>query len=95
MRGANHQQNHIFSYISPEPRLRKDHPLRPIRAMVDEVVSQMSPVFDAMYAPTYHFKPGQRMVLVTDIVVDLALRLAHRSKSRLYFWYENRHLHSQ
>jgi transposase len=50
MRGTDHQQNHIFSYISPERRVRTDHPLRPIRTMVDEVLSQMSPVFDAMYA---------------------------------------------
>src|ERR1700739_4573735 len=50
IRGADHQQNHIFSYISPEQRVRNDHPLRPIRTMVDEVLCQMSPVFDAMYA---------------------------------------------
>ena len=50
MRGADHQQNHIFSEISPEQRVRNDHPLRPLRAMADEVLSQMSPVFDAMYA---------------------------------------------
>lgn len=50
MRGADHQQNHIFSYISPEQRVRNDHPLRPLRSVVDEVLSQMSPVFDAMYA---------------------------------------------
>jgi transposase len=50
MRGADHQQNHIFSYLSPEQRVREDHPLRPIRAMVDEVLTDMSPVFDAMYA---------------------------------------------
>ena len=40
----------MFSYISPEQRVREDHPLRPIRAMVDEILTQMSPVFDAMYA---------------------------------------------
>src|SRR5215469_2098114 len=50
MRGADHQQNHIFSYVSPEQRVRNDHPLRSIRTMVDEVLTQMSPVFDAMYA---------------------------------------------
>lgn len=50
MRGADHQQNHIFSYLSPEERVRKDHPLRAIRAMVDEVLAQMSPKFDAMYS---------------------------------------------
>ena len=50
MRGADEQQNHIFSYLSPEERVRKDHPLRAVRAMVDEVLKQLSPRFDAMYA---------------------------------------------
>jgi transposase len=50
MRGDDQQQNHIFSYLSPEARVRKDHPLRGIRAMVDEVLSQLSPRFDTMYA---------------------------------------------
>jgi transposase len=50
MRGADQQQNHIFSYVSPEERVRKDHPLRAVRSMVDEVLSQLSRRFDAMYA---------------------------------------------
>src|SRR6266540_3342310 len=50
MRGADQQQNHIFSYLSPEARVRKDHPLRAIRTMVDEVLTQLSRRFDAMYA---------------------------------------------
>jgi transposase len=50
MRGEDQQQNHIFSYLSPEERVRKDHPLRAIRAMVDEVLKQLSRRFDAMYA---------------------------------------------
>jgi transposase len=50
MRGADQQQNHIFSYVSPEERVRKDHPLRLIRMMVDEVLQQLSRRLDAMYA---------------------------------------------
>src|SRR5256885_14307416 len=50
MRGADEEQSQIFSYLSPEARVRKDHPLRAIRAMVDEVLSEMSRQFDAMYA---------------------------------------------
>jgi transposase len=50
MRGADQQQNHMFSYLSPEMRVRKDHPLRAIRAMVDEVLTQLSRKFDTMYA---------------------------------------------
>ena len=50
MRGTDHQQSHMFSYLSPEARVRKDHPLRAIRTMVDEVLGTLSPQFDRMYA---------------------------------------------
>lgn len=50
MRGEDQQQSHMFSYLSPEARVRKDHPLRAIRAMMDEVLSQLSRQFDSMYA---------------------------------------------
>jgi transposase len=40
----------MFSYLSPEARVRKDHPLRVIRTMVDEVLRALSPQFDPMYA---------------------------------------------
>src|SRR5271157_5901457 len=50
MRGVDHQQSQMFSYLSPETRVRKDHPLRAIRPMVDEVLTQLSRRFDSMYA---------------------------------------------
>src|SRR3979411_3294532 len=50
MRGTDQQQGHVFSYISPEQRVRKDHPLRPIRAMVDMVLKELSPEFSKMYS---------------------------------------------
>src|SRR5271165_5274347 len=50
MRGADEQQSKIFSYLSPEARVRENHPLRAIRAMVDEVLARLSRQFDAMYA---------------------------------------------
>ena len=50
MRGTDQQQSHVFSYISPEQRVRSDHPLRPIRTMVDEILKEMSPQFNKMYA---------------------------------------------
>ena len=40
----------MFSYLSPETRVRKDHPLRAVRVMVHEVLSQLSRRFDSMYA---------------------------------------------
>jgi transposase len=50
MRGMDHQQGHVFSYLSPEERVRKDHPLRAVRVMTGEIFREMSPLFDAMYA---------------------------------------------
>jgi transposase len=50
MRGSDQQQSHVFSYISPEQRVRSNHPLRPIRTMVDEILKQLSPQFHKMYA---------------------------------------------
>jgi transposase len=50
MRGADHQQSSMFSYISAERRVPKDHPLRAIRAMTDAALGELSPRFDAIYA---------------------------------------------
>jgi transposase len=52
MRGQDHQQSDMFSYLSPEQRVRPDHPLRAIRAMADLVLGKLSKRFDAMYATT-------------------------------------------
>lgn len=40
----------MFSYVSAEQRVPKDHPLRAIRALVDEVLRTMSREFDGLYA---------------------------------------------
>ena len=50
MRGDDNQQEGIFSYISPEKRVPTDHPLRPIRQMVDEILNEMSPQFAKLYS---------------------------------------------
>lgn len=50
MRGQDHQQSDMFSYLSPEQRVRADHPLRAIRAMADEALWNMSARFDEMYS---------------------------------------------
>jgi transposase len=52
MRGTDHQQADMYSYLSPEMRVRGDHPLRSIRAMADQALANMSERFDGMYAKT-------------------------------------------
>src|SRR5499427_10338223 len=50
MRGDDSLQDGIFSYISPEKRVPADHPLRPIRKLVDEILKEMSPQFSKLYS---------------------------------------------
>src|SRR2546422_6135407 len=50
MRGEDNKQEGMFSYVSPEKRVPTDHPLRPIRAMVDSILKEMSPQFAKRYA---------------------------------------------
>src|ERR1035441_7545516 len=52
MRGVDHQQADMYSYLSPEARVRADHPLRAIRTMADQALSNMTERFDGMYAKT-------------------------------------------
>ena len=52
MRGQDNQQSDMFSYLSPERRVRPDHPLRAIRAMADLALWSMSSRFDEMYSQT-------------------------------------------
>ena len=40
----------MFSYLSPEERVPADHPLRPIREMVDEVLKGLSSAFARLYS---------------------------------------------
>lgn len=50
MRGEDSKQEGMFSYVSPEKRVPTDHPLRPVRKMVDQVLKEMSPQFSKLYA---------------------------------------------
>src|SRR6266540_5429162 len=50
MRGDDRQPDSMFSYVSAEERVPADHPLRAIRALVDDVLRDMSREFDGLYA---------------------------------------------
>ena len=50
MRGDDRQPDAMFSYVSAEQRVPADHQLRAIRALVDDVLRDMSREFDGLYA---------------------------------------------
>ena len=50
MRGWDVKSDALFSYVSCEARVPKDHPLRPIRQIVDKALATLSPEFEKLYA---------------------------------------------
>jgi transposase len=50
MRGEDRQPGGLFSYVDLEARVPADHPLRPIRTIVDAALSALSGEFEALYS---------------------------------------------
>jgi transposase len=73
MRGTEKKQVEAFSYIHIEDRIPTKHPLRPIRGIVNDILKELSPVFDEMYArsgrpsiaPEYLLKASILQILYT------------------------------
>ena len=51
MRGSEIRSDSLFSYVNLEARVSATHPLRAIRAIVDEALAALSGDFDAIYSP--------------------------------------------
>ena len=52
MRGEDERGGGLFSYVDLEVRVPADHPLRPIRVLVDEALSALSADFERLYSRT-------------------------------------------
>src|ERR1700721_407575 len=52
MRGAKGVQSAMFSYVTLERRIAKDHPLRGIRELMDRALERLDGEFAGMYAKT-------------------------------------------
>ena len=76
MRGADEKQEAMFSYLSPEQRVPNEHPLRPIRAMVDAVLKEMSPRFARRYA-----KGGRPSIAPERLLRALLLQIFYSIRS--------------
>ena len=50
MRGREERSESLFSYVRLEERVPADHPLRPIRALADEVLAGLNGRFEALYS---------------------------------------------
>ena len=76
MRGDDEQQASVWSYIPLEQRVPADHPLRPMRAMVDEVLRELSPQFTRLYA-----KVGRPSIAPERLLRALLLQVLYSVRS--------------
>jgi transposase len=76
VRGLDHQQSAMFSYLSPEQRVPPDHPLRAVRQIADTVLKQLSKLFSRMYA-----KVGRRSIPPEKLLRALLLQVLYTIRS--------------
>ena len=76
MRGDDPRHDSIFSYVTPEARVRPDHPLRPIRQMTDAALARMSPRFDQLYSTT-----GRPSIAPEKLLRALLLQMLYSIRS--------------
>jgi len=50
MRDVDPRRDGLFSYVRPESRIPKDHPLRAIRKVTDEALASLDELFAALYS---------------------------------------------
>ncbi len=76
MRGKQETQPPMFFAINVESRIRPDHPLRPLKKMIDEELAMMSAVFDAAYS-----KEGRPSVPPERLLKALMLQAIYSVRS--------------
>jgi transposase len=98
MRTPDHQQQKMFFYISAEKRIPKNHPLRPVRAMVEECLRALDEQFTKMYASI-----GRPSIAPERLLKALLLQLLYSIRSEralvehidfniLFRWFVGLHL---
>ena len=69
-------QPHMWSYVPLEQRIPADHPLRPLRAMVDVALRELSPQFDQLYS-----KVGRPSIPPEHLLRALLLQVLYSVRS--------------
>src|SRR5215469_17072209 len=76
MRGEDLQQHELFSYESLEERVPANHPLRPIRDMVDEALKALDGRFDEIYG-----EDGRKSIPPERLLRALLLQMFYTIRS--------------
>ncbi len=84
MRGNDREQGSMFSCVSLEERIPEDHPLRPMRAMVNEALKTLSRPFSGLYADGGRpsIPPERLLRALRRLPADLSERDPARGRSQ-------------
>ena len=86
MRGSSDPQLAMLSTLSTEDLIPVDHPIRRIRVVVDEVLGELDPVFDEMYATGGRRSvPPETLLKATVLMAMYSLRSERAFCERLNY----------
>src|SRR3989449_5784676 len=74
--GGTGSEPHMWSYVPLERRIPSDHPLRPLRAMGDTILGELSPQFDQLYS-----KVGRPSIPPEHLLRALLLQVLYSVRS--------------
>ncbi len=93
MRGLEHSSQQLFSYINIEERIPADHALRPLKLLVDSILTGMDRQFDAVYSKEGRPSiPPERLLRASLLQVLFTIRserqlVEHIEYNLLYRWF--------
>lgn len=76
MKGSDTHQEHLFSFVSQEERISKDHPLRKIKTIANNALREMSEAFDKVYS-----KIGRPSIAPEKLIRCLLLQILYTIRS--------------
>ena len=86
MRGSADPQMAMLMSLSPDELIPPDHPIRRIRRVVDEVLTELDGVFDAMYASTGRRSvPPEALLKATVLMALYSIRSERAFCERLNY----------
>ena len=86
MRGYDSQTEALFSYVTPESYVPKNHPLRAIRAMADEALKGMDKIFDSMYATSGRYSiPPEKLLKAQLLMILYSIRSNRQLVEQIHY----------
>ena len=86
MRGFDSKTEALFTYVTPESFVPKDHPLRAIRKMADEALAGMNKLFDSMYATTGRSSiPPEKLLKAQLLMILYSIRSNRQLVEQIHY----------